>query len=321
MSTAARVPVSSSGPGANGYWRKTRRADDEHRRRGRSASRSRGRSAGRWPANSGGPAGSRRGRRRTPARPGQPRRSASSTRAAQCASSSAPAPTTRAGELARLEQRASSSIASSSAAAERTSAPRPRARAAAALGPVVQRDDDDRRAARGAAAWWARTTAPGTSWARSGLLDGDRVVAGQARRRPARNGSSARWRRSCWPTSTTSGARLARAVASAPTALPRPGRRVQQHQRRRPRAERVARRHPDHEPSCRASTNVMSSGSPTRNGTSVDPGLAKIVVSPRSRSAAKRRVAHGGRSRVTARLYTKSFGNLFGAGAADPYDA
>ena len=83
--------------------------------------------------------------------------------------------------------------------------------------PVVHRDDHDRRP----------TVRPVCSSAE----DRAGVVCAPPRRprrvlpqpcEPARNGSSARCRRSCWPTSTTSGARFTRAVARAPTAFPSP---------------------------------------------------------------------------------------------------
>src|SRR4051794_39610481 len=41
------------------------------------------------------------------------------------------------------------------------------------------------------------------------------------------------------------------------------------------------------EPSCRASTNSRSSGSPANSATSVEPGLANIVVRSRRRSTSK----------------------------------
>ena len=65
------------------------------------------------------------------------------------------------------------------------------------------------------------------------------------RSRPARNGSKTRCRRSCWPTRTTSGARLTRAVASAPTAFPSPAVVCSERERRLAAADRVAGRQPD----------------------------------------------------------------------------
>ena len=134
------------------------------------------------------------------------------------------------------------------------------------------------------AAWYARSIAPGTSCPRAGCSTRTGYSPASPASFPARNGSYARWRRSCWPTVTTIGARFTRAVASAATALPRPavvcrsasaGRPV-------PIAYPVAR--PITEPSCRPSTKRRSSGRPTRNGTSVEPGFAKSVVSPRRRN-------------------------------------
>ena len=63
---------------------------------------------------------------------------------------------------------------------------------------------------------------------------------------PARNGSYARWRRSCWPTVTTSGARFTRAVASAATALPRPAVVCRRASAGRPRSDRVPGCEADH---------------------------------------------------------------------------
>ena len=61
-------------------------------------------------------------------------------------------------------------------------------------------------------------------------------------------------------------------------------RRVQQDERGLAAADRVARSPcPTTEPSCSPRTNSRSSGRPVRNGTSVDPGFANIVVRPRRR--------------------------------------
>lgn len=132
----------------------------------------------------------------------------------------------------------------------------------------------------------ARPSAPGTSPARTGWFTHTGYEPASPSSRPARNGSSARWRRSCWPTSTTSGARFTRAVASAPTAFPSPAVvwSTTHAGEPEPKAHPVAI--PTTEPSCSASTKRRSDGSPASSVTSVDPGLAKIVVIPRSRSTA-----------------------------------
>ena len=90
-------------------------------------------------------------------------------------------------------------------------------------GPVVHRHDHERRLR---APWPPRGTPARSRRAHPAARPGSPTHTGYSppspRSLPARNGSAARCRRSCWPTTTTSGARLARAVASAPTALPRP---------------------------------------------------------------------------------------------------
>ena len=110
--------------------------------------------------------------------------------------------------------------------------------------------------------------------------------------RPARNGSSARCRRSCWPTSTTSGARLTRAVASAPTALPSPAV-VCSSDQRRPSGGRARARSPSRPPSPRAGRARTAGRRAGRPGTGPrsSRGCAKIVRMPQSRSVAARRVA------------------------------
>ena len=95
----------------------------------------------------------------------------------------------------------------------------------AARAPTSRPSARSRAPARGrsSAAWKARTIAPGTSCGADGLLLEHRVLPASPCSLPARNGSSARWRRSCWPTMITSGTRFRRAVAIAATALPSPG--------------------------------------------------------------------------------------------------
>ena len=86
---------------------------------------------------------------------------------------------------------------------------------------------------------------------------------------------------------TTSGVRLSRAVAIAATALPSPGVLCSSASAGRPEPSAWPEAIATTEPSCSASTNVRSSGSPARNGTSVEPGLEKIVVRPRRRRTSK----------------------------------
>src|SRR3954469_18014963 len=125
--------------------------------------------------------------------------------------------------------------------------------------------------------------APGTSWARTGCSTETGYSPARPSSRPARNGCVARWRRSCCPTMTTSGARFTRAVASAATALPSPAVvcRIASAGSFVASARPVAS--PTTEASWRASTKRRSSGSPESSWISVDPGLAKMVVRPRSR--------------------------------------
>ena len=100
---------------------------------------------------------------------------------------------------------------------------------------------------------------PGTGRARGGG-----GPAGRRSRPRAARGSSAR-----------SPARRPRCRARASSAA---GRATERRARSRARPPS-----PTTDPSCSASTNCRSSGSPARNGTSVEPGLEKIVVSSRRR--------------------------------------
>src|SRR4029079_14579733 len=133
----------------------------------------------------------------------------------------------------------------------------------------------------------ARAIAPGTSWGRTGSSTHTGYSPARPRSLPARNGSVARWRRSCWPTTTTSGARLTRAVASAPTALPSPAVvcRITSAGSPCPSAQPVAMT--TTELSCSASTKRKSSGRSVSSLISVEPGFAKIDVSPYSRHTSK----------------------------------
>ena len=170
------------------------------------------------------------------------------------------------------------------AAGGRGRAPRaPRARRE----PVVHRHDDERGAASADRRVVGADERAGDVLRADGLLDRTGYSPARPSRRPARNGSWARWRRSCWPTMTTSGARFTRAVASAETALPSPAVVCSRAKAGSPRpiAKPVAM--PTTEPSCSASTKRRSSGRPVRNETSVEPGLEKIVVSPSPRRTSK----------------------------------
>src|SRR5690349_13215290 len=82
---------------------------------------------------------------------------------------------------------------------------------------------------------------------------------------------------------TTSGTRLTRAVASAPTALPSPAVVCRLTSAGRPVTVAYPVAIPTTEPSCRARTKSRSSGRPVRKAISVEPGLAKIVVNPSRR--------------------------------------
>ena len=110
--------------------------------------------------------------------------------------------------------------------------------------------------------------------------------------RPVRNGSKTRWRRSCWPTMITSGARFTRAVAIAPTAFPSPAVVCRSASDGLAAADRVARsraRRPA--PSCSPSTNSMSSG---QAGEERDLGRAGVREHRRQAAATEdveRRVA------------------------------
>ena len=129
----------------------------------------------------------------------------------------------------------------------------------------------------------ARSSEPGTSWGRTGWSTQTGYSPARPASFPARNGSCARWRRSCCPTATTNGARLTRAVASAETAFPRPGVVCKSTNEGCPLPSAKPVAIPTTEPSCRARTNSRSGGKSTRNGTSVEPGLEKIFVIPRRR--------------------------------------
>ena len=211
--------------------------------------------------------------------------------------SSAPAPTTSAGLARRRAASASSETASSSTAA--------RANDAARRGPLVgidRRPPPSRPSARSRAP--ARVPSPPRGRrGRSRRARPGRAPAGRPRpgsrppgpcSLPARNGSVARWRRSCWPTTTTSGARLTRAVASALTALPSPAVvcRIASAGSPRPIAQPVAM--PTTELSCSASTKRRSSGQVGQAARSRSTRDSRRASSARTRG--RRRTSHRGPS-------------------------
>ena len=269
-----------------------------------SSARKRGRSAGRCPANCGWSCGNPARRPNDSCQTGA--RGCSATRRAppSVAASSAPAPTTIAGRSAQ----ASSSASASTAAGIGRRRPHDASAGAASWpvsgrgGPVVHRHDDDRRARFRSRPRGTRGRRPRDVLRAHRLVDPHRVVARQALQ-PSRPGT-ARARDDGGPAGRR--ARRAargstRAVASAPTALPSPGVVCRSASAGSPRAIAQPVAMPTTDPSCSASTNSRSSGSPVRNGTSVDPGLANRVVRPRSRrtsTTASRTVVPGTRSTV-----------------------
>ena len=74
---------------------------------------------------------------------------------------------------------------------------------------------------------------------------------------------------------------MTRAVAIAPTALPKPAVVCSRQRAGSPLARAYPLAIPTTEFSCRARTKEKSSGRSVRKATSVDPGLAKMVVTPR----------------------------------------
>ena len=106
----------------------------------------------------------------------------------------------------------------------------------------------------------------------------------------------------------TSGARFRRAVASAATALPSPGVRCSSASAGAPRPIAWPAAIADDRALVQREHELRSSGSPARNGTSVEPGLEKIVVSPRRRSTSN--VASRTVGADTTSPYCKTFGLL-----------
>jgi hypothetical protein len=211
--------------------------------------------------------------------------SATRTSASQVAASSAPDPATMAGRSAEASSSTSASTAAGSTAAARTTDPGAASLAGSAAG--APQSSIGATTIAGPfpvlASWYARPIAPGRSCGRAGSSNHTGYSPASDRSRPVRNGSCGRCRRSCCPTRTTRGARLTRAVASAPTALPSPAVVCRSASAGSPRASARPVAIPTTEASCSASTNSRSSGRSVRNGTSVDPGLPKRTVSRRSR--------------------------------------
>ena len=235
-------------PGAYGRLPEDRRADDEHgvvRRELLAQPRPVGRQEARRTAD--GPAGSRRARRTTPGTPA--RRAAPRARRAPPTSRRRPRPRRRRTRATRASARnaASASTAAGSTAAARSTRrprrPRARPRPARSSRPSARSRAPARDASR------PRGTRARSRRAPPAAAPAARPTPGSRRRDrracPARNGSNARCRRSCWPTSTTSGARFTRAVASAPTALPSPAVVCTIASAGSPRADRVAGRERD----------------------------------------------------------------------------
>ena len=290
------VPAFTNGPGTNGYWRKTGAPTASTTSCGASVSRRRTRSAGRWPANSGWscgkparalkdscqtghiePLGERdqrlpgvgvvRARTDDDRRALGPAMSAASSATAVAVCRPSTNDAARRGALVRPHphRRASRPSARSRAPARARSPPRARARA----------------------------IAPGTSCGRTGSSTQTGYSPASPRSLPARNGSVARCRRSCWPTTTTSGARLTRAVASAPTALPRPAVvcRTASAGSPRPIAQPVAM--PTTELSWSASTKRKSAGRSVSSLISVEPGIGEDRGQPVLAPDVEGRLANG----------------------------
>ncbi len=226
MITATRVPGVTGGSGcSNRYSRNALVPTTSTTSCGASASRISRRRQCRCPANSawscGNPARAPNGSCHT----GQLRRSASATSAPHPSGLSAPAPTTIAGFSAP----ATSSTRSWSSVDEievalTTCAGAFAASSSAGCSQSLIGTTTSAGPAAAFASWYARAIVPGTSWARIGVCTHTGYSpASRSSARPVRNGSNAICRRSCWPTTTTSGARVSRALAIALIALPRPG--------------------------------------------------------------------------------------------------
>ncbi len=163
--------------------------------------------------------------------------------------------------------------------------------------PVVHRDRHESRPGRRAArAWWiAWASASGTSAARGGswlhLTNG---LGTSTASRLVRLACMVTNERICWPAVTSSGDLFARRVEDRADAVAEPGRGVQVHvcdasasparsrRRSRPRPPPAVPARSGSPPAARASI-----------GSSVEPGLPKIVVIPRSRNSSKAGVANG----------------------------
>jgi hypothetical protein len=100
-------------------------------------------------------------------------------------------------------------------------------------------------------------------------------------------GSRIRCRRSCCPAVTTSGVLLCHAVTIAPIAFPSPGPVCRFTNAACPVPWAYPSAIPNAEASWSARTYRKSSGKSCKNGSSVEPGLPKMVVIPRSRKRSK----------------------------------
>ena len=181
---------------------------------------------GRIPANSGWSWGNPARRTNDSCQTGQRSRCASAVTASQPSTLSEPAPTTSAGDRASAIIEASSATSSGDTehghsiwAGDPAEAYSSAGSSQSPIGTTTSAGPD-----ASIASLYARAIAPGTSWARAGrLLQTGYSPASRSSCRPVRNGSNASWRRSCWPTTTISGARTSRALTIALIALPSPG--------------------------------------------------------------------------------------------------
>ncbi len=234
----------------------------------------------RWPANRRWSCGKPTRRVNGSCQTGQFSRSASATTASQ--SSKSGAPTTSAGASAPSRRSASSSTCEASTEcgrSKRAGEPAASSSAGSSQSPIGATTRAGPRAAL--ASCQARAIAPGRSWGRLGSWRHTGYSpASRSSARPVRNGSKAIWRRSCWPTRMTSGARQSRAFAIALIALPRPAAVCRLTNAGAPRASAYPDAIPTTEPSCSPRTNRRSLGRSVRNEISVEPGLPKIVVRP-----------------------------------------
>ena len=251
-------------------------ADDEHGVvAARASSRRRARRAGSSPANSGWSCGKPAWAPNGSWKTGQPSRSASAISAVH--RRRRPAPATIAGRSRAVEhrrQRLDRAPGRRRGERSRRCGAEDLVRLRRGRRPVVHRHDHERRAAvRERGVVGADDRARHVLGARRLLVE-DRVLPREpvAACRPG-TGPSARWRRSCWPTTTTSGARFSRAVAIAATALPSPGVLCRSASAGRPEPSAWPIAIDTTEPSCSASTKRQVVG---QAGQERDLGRARV---------------------------------------------